>query len=215
MGVTPTVGVVTNRTSKGAKHMGAQDTDVSNESDTADRSESENGQGATEKQATTQATEKPEPSKENKEQAAEMMKAYEQNQSTLVMPGSGKTIAGTAVNDWLDDDGNPKFAKDGDSQPAGADADGASAEKAAGARADDDAPADRRSEDDTPAEKTGRDGAAYQSERSAAADQTAGDADKSVEQLEQEARQRAEENFEPDKEFNQAVREAAKQQESA
>jgi len=27
-----------------------------------------------------------------------------------VLPGSGKTITGTAVNDWLDQGGNPKFA---------------------------------------------------------------------------------------------------------
>ena len=29
--------------------------------------------------------------------------------STVVLPGSGGMITGTAVNDWLDDDGNPKF----------------------------------------------------------------------------------------------------------
>jgi hypothetical protein len=36
------------------------------------------------------------------------MKAYE-DRPTLVLPGSGGTISGTAVNDWLDEDGNPKY----------------------------------------------------------------------------------------------------------
>ena len=57
--------------------------------------------------------EKPEPNQEAKEKAAKMMEAYE-DRPTLVLPGSGKTITGTAVNDWLDEDGNPKFA-DGES----------------------------------------------------------------------------------------------------
>jgi len=55
--------------------------------------------------------EKPEPDQEAKAEPAKMMTAYE-DRPTLVLPGSGKTIAGTAVNDWLDEDGNPKFAGD-------------------------------------------------------------------------------------------------------
>ncbi|MGA7053678.1 MAG: hypothetical protein WBZ37_20880 [Mycobacterium sp.] len=55
--------------------------------------------------------EKPEPDQEAKDKAAEMMKAYE-DRPTLVLPGSGKTITGTAVNDWLDEEGNAKFAND-------------------------------------------------------------------------------------------------------
>jgi hypothetical protein len=58
--------------------------------------------------------EKPEPDQKAKDKAAEMMQAYEDDRPTLVLPGSGKTITGTAVGDWLDDDGNPKFA-DGES----------------------------------------------------------------------------------------------------
>jgi hypothetical protein len=46
-----------------------------------------------------------------KETAAEMVKAYE-DRPTAVLPGSDNTVAGTAVNDWLDDDGNPKYGKD-------------------------------------------------------------------------------------------------------
>ncbi|HTY31143.1 hypothetical protein [Mycobacterium sp.] len=53
-----------------------------------------------------QVTEKPEPDEEDKQKAAEMMKAYE-DLPTVVLPGSGGMVSGTAVNDWLDEDGNP------------------------------------------------------------------------------------------------------------
>ncbi len=52
-------------------------------------------------------TEKPEINEEHKAQAAEMMKAYKE-QPTVVLPGSGGMVSGTAVNDWLDEDGNPQ-----------------------------------------------------------------------------------------------------------
>jgi hypothetical protein len=45
---------------------------------------------------------------EAKEAAAEMMEAYE-DRPTAVLPGSHNTVTGTAVNEWLDDDGNPKY----------------------------------------------------------------------------------------------------------
>ncbi|WP_197382220.1 hypothetical protein [Mycolicibacterium mengxianglii] len=44
-----------------------------------------------------------------KEKAAEMAGAYE-DRPTAVLPGSHNTVTGTAVNDWLDDDGNPKYS---------------------------------------------------------------------------------------------------------
>jgi hypothetical protein len=53
-------------------------------------------------------TEKPEPDEDAKEKAAEMMKSYE-DRPTLVLPGSGGSVSGTAVGDWLDEDGNPKY----------------------------------------------------------------------------------------------------------
>jgi hypothetical protein len=56
--------------------------------------------------------EKPEPDQAAKDKAAKMMEAYEEHRPTLVLPGSGKTITGTAVGEWLDDDGNPKYADD-------------------------------------------------------------------------------------------------------
>lgn len=60
---------------------------------------------------------KPEVTDEAKQKAADMVKAYE-DRPTAVLPGSHNTITGTAVNDWLDDDGNPKYGQ-GDDQPAG------------------------------------------------------------------------------------------------
>jgi hypothetical protein len=69
----------------------------------------EEDQHATEKpDQGQQATEKPEPDEDDKKRAAEMMTAYE-DRPTVVLPGSGGMITGTAVNDWLDDDGNPKY----------------------------------------------------------------------------------------------------------
>ena len=68
-------------------------------------------------------TEKPEPDEDAKEKAAEMMTAYV-DKPTLVLPGSGGAISGTAVGDWLDDDGNPKHANDEDAPAAKAKADG-------------------------------------------------------------------------------------------
>ena len=61
-----------------------------------------------------QLTEKPEPDEDNKKQAAEMMTAY-QDRPTLVLPGTGGMVSGTAVNDWMDEDGNPKEV--GEKQP--------------------------------------------------------------------------------------------------
>ena len=46
-----------------------------------------------------------------------MRKEYVEQRPTVIMPGSGGTVAGTAVNEWLDDDGNPKF--EGESESAG------------------------------------------------------------------------------------------------
>lgn len=53
-------------------------------------------------------TEKPEPSQENREDAERMVEAYNDDRPTAVLPGSNGTVTGTAINDWLDDDGNPK-----------------------------------------------------------------------------------------------------------
>ena len=46
-----------------------------------------------------------------KEKAKEMHKSYE-DRPTVVLPGSDRTVAGTAIGEWLDDDGNPKYGND-------------------------------------------------------------------------------------------------------
>ena len=52
-------------------------------------------------------TEKPEPDEDDKKEAAKMMEAYK-DKPTIVLPGTGGSVSGTAVNEWLDEDGNPK-----------------------------------------------------------------------------------------------------------
>ncbi|MCK0175758.1 MULTISPECIES: hypothetical protein [Mycobacteriaceae] len=59
-------------------------------------------------------TEKPEVTDEHREAAKEMRKEYEEERPTIVMPGTGGTVAGTAVNEWVDENGDPKFGKDGE-----------------------------------------------------------------------------------------------------
>jgi hypothetical protein len=56
--------------------------------------------------------ETPELSDEGKEQVAQMQAAYQDDRQTAVLPGTDGTITGVAVNEWIDDDGNPKFGKD-------------------------------------------------------------------------------------------------------
>lgn len=62
-------------------------------------------------------TEKPEPDEDDKKQAARMMEAYDDDRATIVLPGTGGSVSGTAVNEWLDEEGNPR-----DERPEGADA---------------------------------------------------------------------------------------------
>ncbi len=57
-------------------------------------------------------TETPELSDEGKEQVEQMRATYDDDRQTAVLPGTDGTITGVAVNEWLDDDGNPKFGKD-------------------------------------------------------------------------------------------------------
>jgi len=73
-----------------------------------------------------------------------MMTSYEYR-PTLVLPGSGGAVAGTAVNDWLDDEGNPKGIGDEDAPAAKAkSAEGKSPEgkSSEGESADDDKASD-------------------------------------------------------------------------
>ncbi|MCV7298445.1 hypothetical protein H7J93_02195 [Mycobacterium barrassiae] len=56
-------------------------------------------------------TEKPEITDEHRDKAKEMRKDYEEERPTVTMPGTDGAVSGTAVNDWIDDDGNPKFSE--------------------------------------------------------------------------------------------------------
>jgi hypothetical protein len=56
-------------------------------------------------------TEKPEVTDEHRAKAKEMKESYEEDRATVTMPGTAGTVAGTAVNEWLDDDGNPKYGE--------------------------------------------------------------------------------------------------------
>jgi hypothetical protein len=59
-----------------------------------------------------QLAHKPEPDESARAKAKEMTKVYDDDVKTAVLPGSGGTVSGTAVNNWLDEDGNPKYGKD-------------------------------------------------------------------------------------------------------
>jgi hypothetical protein len=63
---------------------------------------------ATEEQ---QQTEKPEVTEEHEAKAKEMAKAYVDDRPTVALPGSGNTVTGQAVNDWLEEDGKPKYGE--------------------------------------------------------------------------------------------------------
>jgi hypothetical protein len=62
---------------------------------------------------------KPELSEEGKEEVQRMQNAYDDERQTVALPGTDKTITGVAINEWLDDDGNPKFGKDKEQKDAG------------------------------------------------------------------------------------------------
>jgi hypothetical protein len=100
---------------------GDEDTEQASKSETRDSeaSDSEASNSGEDQRDTPQ--EKPEPDEEAKKKASEMMVAYE-DRPTLVLPGTGGAVSGTAVNDWLDDDGNPAAADDEDAPAAKAQA---------------------------------------------------------------------------------------------
>ncbi|CAM3039137.1 hypothetical protein BST27_15405 [Mycobacterium intermedium] len=155
--------------------------------DTDDRARDEKSSDGT-------LSEKPEPDEDAKEKAAEMMKSYE-DRPTLVVPGSGGAISGTAVNDWLDDEGNPKFADDKDS-PAN------KVENDSGDNGDtgDAKPRDDDSEDHT---KKARNVTGEDSTTASEGDKTRGEA---AEEREREKQSKSmEEQIEEDKAFNKKV----------
>lgn len=71
-------------------------------------------------------TGKPEVTEEHKEKAREMRKEYDEDRPTVALPGSDNTVTGTAINEWLDDDGNPKFGDQSKGATDGGDSKGGS-----------------------------------------------------------------------------------------
>lgn len=55
-------------------------------------------------------TEKPEVTEEHRQKAKEMAKDYDDTRETITMPGTGGAVSGTAVNEWVDGEGNPKYS---------------------------------------------------------------------------------------------------------
>jgi hypothetical protein len=86
--------------------MTVQDDKAAGQTEKPER-DADEGRTEDESRADGSTSEKPEPDEEDKKQAAEMMVAYEER-PTVVLPGSGGAVSGTAVNDWLDEDGRPK-----------------------------------------------------------------------------------------------------------
>ncbi|HWF69810.1 MAG TPA: hypothetical protein VG187_09645 [Mycobacterium sp.] len=78
--------------------MSADDNDQTNTEDTGDEQET--------------SSETPELSEEGKKKVSRMQDAYDDDRQTAVLPGTDGTITGVAINEWLDDEGNPKFGKD-------------------------------------------------------------------------------------------------------
>lgn len=78
--------------------MSAQDADQNTSENTGDEQQT--------------SSDTPELSEEGKERVEKMKEAYIDDRPTAVLPGTDRTITGTAVNEWLDDEGNPKFGKD-------------------------------------------------------------------------------------------------------
>ncbi|SEP82282.1 hypothetical protein SAMN04488583_1151 [Mycobacterium sp. 88mf] len=63
------------------------------------------------------STENPPPvSEENRREAKRVLRSYDDTRPTVTLPGSHGTVSGTAVNDWIDEDGNPIY-DDADPEP--------------------------------------------------------------------------------------------------
>jgi hypothetical protein len=106
-------------TDQKSEQKSGQDSEQKSEQDSDQRTEQKSEQKSEQESKTTkddsgveryesgQIAEKPEPSDEQNEQAKDMAKSYVEERPTTVLPGSGATVTGTAVNDWIDDEGNP------------------------------------------------------------------------------------------------------------
>ncbi|MFB7722110.1 MULTISPECIES: hypothetical protein [unclassified Nocardia] len=62
------------------------------------------------------AVPEPEVTDENRAEAARMSETYADNRPMTILPGTGGMISGTAISDWVDDNGDPIYGRD---EPAG------------------------------------------------------------------------------------------------
>ena len=88
--------------------MSANDNDQTSSEDTDKDQDQDHNQD----QEQETSSEVPELSDEGKEKVRKMQEAYDDDRPTAVLPGTDGTITGVAINEWLDDDGNPKFGKE-------------------------------------------------------------------------------------------------------
>ncbi|MDT5021274.1 MAG: hypothetical protein QOG47_1631 [Mycobacterium sp.] len=91
--------------------------------------------------------ETPELSEEGKKQVEQMQQAYNDDRETAVLPGTDGTITGVAINEWLDDDGNPKFGQDKKQEDGDTQQDDATHEDDATKQNDADAQQDAKQQD--------------------------------------------------------------------
>jgi hypothetical protein len=92
--------------------MSANDNDQTSSEDTDKDQDQDQDQDHNQDQEQETSSEVPELSDEGKEKVRKMQEAYDDDRPTAVLPGTDGTITGVAINEWLDDDGNPKFGKE-------------------------------------------------------------------------------------------------------
>ena len=174
-------------------------------------------------------TEKPEPDEDDKEEAKKMMTAYEPR-PTLVLPGTGGAVSGTAVNDWLDDEGNPSAMGDEDAPAAKAKSEGGESSAEAQSADDQKSSGDQKASDDQQSsdeerssreerssdeEQSSREERSSDEERSSREERSSDEEQSSREERSSDDEESSdkklslEEQIEKDKEFNKAVTEQA------
>ncbi|MGB7145678.1 hypothetical protein [Mycobacterium sp.] len=89
--------------------MSADDKD---QTDLKDQTDDKDQTGSEDSGDEEQTADNLELSDEGKEEVRRMREAYDDDRATAVLPGTGGTITGVAISEWIDDDGNPKFGKD-------------------------------------------------------------------------------------------------------
>jgi len=121
-----------------------------NDNDQASSEDTDQDQDQHQDQDQETSSEVPELSDEGKEKVRQMQQAYDDDRPTAVLPGTDGTITGVAINEWLDDDGNPKFGKEKQAEREKEDAKGESEQEDARGESEQE---DARGESEQHAEK--------------------------------------------------------------